>query len=228
VLEQGAEYSQVRLSDDYEGYLRNIYFSDQTESTGKEFMVSVTIATAYTRADEYSPAATLLPFTSVIRADKKVNGFIVCKTKRWGDICVLENDLIPPDQIPQLTRKDIPMLLASAKRFIGVPYLWGGKSFFGIDCSGFTQMNYKFFGINLPRDTKDQINAGKEIKREDILPGDLLFFKRHVALAIDSQTYIHSSTSTGGVYINSFDSKQDNYLEHLDKGLIAVRRIIED
>jgi beta-lactamase class A len=80
----------------------------------------------------------------------------------------------------------------------------------------------------LPRDSKDQIKVGKEIKREAILPGDLLFFKGHVAIAINDLTFIHSSSRTGGVYINSFDPEKENYLEHLDKGLLAVRRVIEE
>ena len=225
VLEKGTEFSRVRLSDKYEGYLKNDFFSE--DAVEPDYMVTATIAVAYIGADERAPAATMLPFTSTLKAARRANNFIVCKTKRYGDIYVMEDDLIPINEIPQITRKDMLMFLECVRRFIGVPYLWGGKSFFGIDCSGLAQTNYKFFGINLPRDTKDQINAGKEIKREDIQAGDLLFFKGHVAIAINDVTYIHSSASTGGVYISSFEPDKENYLEHLDKGFITARRVIE-
>jgi hypothetical protein len=49
-----------------------------------------------------------------------------------------------------------------------------------------------------------------------------------VAIAINDETFIHSSNKTGGVYINSFNHDEENYLEHLDKGLQTVRRVIED
>jgi hypothetical protein len=229
ILENGEEFSKVRLSDNYEGYIRNKFISDAAESgDGNEFMVSATIAIGYIGADERAPSATMLPFTSIIKAARRANNFIVCETPRFGDIYLVQEDLIPVTQTPKVIRKDTRTFLESARRFIGVPYLWGGKSFFGIDCSGFAQVNFKFFGIDLPRDTKDQVKVGKEIERKDILPGDLLFFKGHVAIAINDLTYIHSSASTGGVYINSFDRSADNYLEHLDKGLLAVRRVIED
>lgn len=228
IIEQGEDYSKVRLSDDYEGYLKNSFLSADTLQGEGDFMVSATIAVAYIGADERAPSATMLPFTSIIKAARTVNNYIVCETPRYGDVFLLKDDLIPVSQTPKLTRKNVLVFLESVRRFIGVPYLWGGKSFFGVDCSGLTQINYKFFGVNLPRDSKDQAKMGKEVKREDILPGDLLFFKGHVAIAINDLKFIHSSNRTGGVYINSFDPEAKEYLEHLDKGLLAVRRVIEE
>ena len=65
-----------------------------------------------------------------------------------------------------------------AKEFLNVPYLWGGKSFFGIDCSGFTQIIYKIHGIKIPRDAYQQAEIGDALTFiEEAKPGDLAFFE---------------------------------------------------
>jgi cell wall-associated NlpC family hydrolase len=122
---------------------------------------------------------------------------------------------------------DKDTLLNEAEKFLGAPYLWGGRSFFGIDCSGFVQTIVRRFGVELPRDTKDQIKCGEEIKRDQIHLGDLLFFPRHVALAISKMDFIHSSSSNGGVAFNSLDPANKIYSRHLDESFKTARRIFE-
>jgi gamma-D-glutamyl-L-lysine dipeptidyl-peptidase len=91
-------------------------------------------------------------------------------------------------------------LLTVVNRYLGTPYLWGGRSPFGIDCSGFTQMVFKFFGVELNRDTYQQAEQGRTIDFvESSQPGDLAFFhnenKRivHTGIILKDKKIIHAS-----------------------------------
>lgn len=98
----------------------------------------------------------------------------------------------------------------TAKEFINVPYLWGGKSFFAVDCSGFTQLVYKIHEIKLPRDASQQVNVGESLSFVgESRPGDLAFFENpegkivHVGIMLENQRIIHAS---GKVRIDTLDS----------------------
>lgn len=100
-------------------------------------------------------------------------------------------------------------IVADAMIYRGTPYLWGGKSPFGIDCSGLVQMVYKLNGINLPRDAKDQANCGKTLSFiEEAEPGDLAFFDNdegfiiHTGIILPENKIIHAS---GSVRIDMLD-----------------------
>lgn len=117
-------------------------------------------------------------------------------------------------------------LVAEARRFLGVPYLWGGVSPNGFDCSGFVRAVCARFNICLPRDTKDQILVGHKVARDCIKRGDLVFFDRHVGLAIDGATIIHSSLGGGGVRINSISPDREDYRNDLDENFRTARRVL--
>lgn len=117
-------------------------------------------------------------------------------------------------------------LVAEAKKYLGVPYLWGGISPAGFDCSGFTQTICRRFGVTIPRDTKDQITVGQEVDRDKMKTGDLVFFKRHVGFAIGNDAIIHASVGGGGVRINSIAAGGPDYREDLDRDYNQARRIV--
>jgi len=117
-------------------------------------------------------------------------------------------------------------LIAEAKKFLGVPYLWGGISPAGFDCSGLVQSVCAQFGIRLPRDTCDQRKVGKRISRDEVRSGDLLFFERHVGFAIGRDRIIHASVAGGGVRMNSLKADMDDYRIDLDRDFQQARRVL--
>ncbi len=91
-------------------------------------------------------------------------------------------------------------LIKLAYKFLNVPYLWGGRSPFGVDCSGLTQILYKMVGIAIPRDAAEQIHMGTALSFvEDGLPGDLAFFEKkdgtihHVGILLGENKIVHAS-----------------------------------
>lgn len=127
-----------------------------------------------------------------------------------------------------------------AKSLIGMPYLWGGTSIKGMDCSGFTKTVYMLNGIQLSRDANQQALEGNEIKTDtnfsQLRKGDLLFFGRkankdkpekiiHVGIYLDSGNVIHAS---GLVKINNLSPQADNYSERLRKTFICAKRILPE
>lgn len=100
-------------------------------------------------------------------------------------------------------------IIETAKQFLNAPYLWGGKTFMGIDCSGFTQIVYKLNGYKLPRDAYQQAELGHPLNFvEEAQAGDLAFFDNeegkiiHVGIIISNNEIIHAS---GQVRIDKFD-----------------------
>lgn len=85
----------------------------------------------------------------------------------------------------------------TAHMFLGCPYVWGGRSGFGVDCSGLVQMVYSRSGYRLLRDTDQQERtAGKPVDIADIRSGDLVYFKGHVGIALDAKFLLHATAHT--------------------------------
>ncbi|ACJ26945.1 Lipoprotein, NLP/P60 family [Shewanella piezotolerans WP3] len=102
-------------------------------------------------------------------------------------------------------------LMQLHKDWKGTPYRLGGVSKRGVDCSGFVQVGFqKKFGLTLPRTTDEQRAVGRSVSKNNLRPGDLVFFKtgwstRHVGIYIGNHQFLHASTSQG-VMISSLDN----------------------
>ncbi|MFK7785605.1 MAG: NlpC/P60 family protein [Crocinitomicaceae bacterium] len=158
----------------------------------------------------------------------------------WGKQRISRGSFVPENETSfsigqdqfSLERPDsgLETILDYAEDYLNTPYLWGGKSSFGIDCSGLTQVIYRLFGWNLPRDCFEQINHGQEIAFEDLQMGDLAYFKNksgkvtHVGILDGKGGIIHAS---GHVRRDDFTSegifRRD--IESLTHPLFIIKRL---
>ena len=130
---------------------------------------------------------------------------------------------------PPANYEKAQQIIYFARMFIGTPYLFGGTDLqSGVDCSGFIFSVMREFGITLGRSSRDMINNGIPIEREDIAPGDLLFFSAngtvvtHVALYMGNNQFIHSTDTRGlGVSFASLTS------DHSQRTYFGARRVIK-
>jgi len=123
-------------------------------------------------------------------------------------------------------------LVRLAKQYLNAPYLWGGKSIMGIDCSGLVQVVFSMCGIQLPRDASQQVELGKVIDfLYEVKPGDLAFFENgegeivHVGILLNSHQIIHAS---GCVKIETIDSQGiiSEFTDKYSHNLRVVKRIL--
>lgn len=134
-------------------------------------------------------------------------------------------DLRPLDAAPAGEADRRTQIIADAWCFVGVPYLWGGCTALGIDCSGFAQLLHRLVGLTIPRDADMQYAAGEPVE-PPYRPGDLLFFGEagerpkitHVAISLGGWRIIHSSRSRNGVYEDDVQA-----VPHLRESFIAGR-----
>lgn len=123
-------------------------------------------------------------------------------------------------------------LLSTADQYLGTPYVWGGTTPNGFDCSGFTQYVFAKQGVKLPRTSREQAQVGMALSPEwrAVAPGDLVMFAEngsisHVAIYAGHNRIIHSSSSGGGVRYDDLSTQRGNwFVDHM----VAARRVTGD
>lgn len=143
-------------------------------------------------------------------------------------------DLVDRPSLKKSTSISATDILATAQSMMGIPYLWGGNSTKGNDCSGFTQTVFKKHGMQLPRDARQQVLIGEEIvwleDFSNIQPGDLVFFGineriTHVGISMGGYEFIHQDSR---VNIDSFDESASNFNAFRKKTLKSIKRVINN
>ena len=172
------------------------------KSIGKYKKVGITVASLYKEPSFKSELVTQALLSEELLVIDKNNDWY--KVRQWDNYESWIHSFYLSSNQKNIYDESIECnthnLLETAKSFLNVPYLWGGKSKLGIDCSGFTQTVYKKLGVLFPRDTSEQIKSKNliEIKYSNIKIGDLLFFAsdaviNHVAIYIGDGEIIHAS-----------------------------------
>ncbi|MGH7464224.1 MAG: C40 family peptidase [Longimicrobiales bacterium] len=150
---------------------------------------------------------------------------------------VANGDIVDVDRLGDWFPPRGESIARTARRWYGAPYLWGGVTLNGVDCSGFTQAVMWMHAIALPRDSdlQERTGTGVALRLElaDLRPGDLLYFAEgaarvsHVAISLGGPLIIHSALGNGGVHIN--DLTGDQPLERrLAAMLVSARRMLPD
>jgi len=165
------------LFDNYTGYIKNKDYTEDHKPTHKIFILKANIYNKQKNKTKY-----FLPFASrisKIQGDKK---FIEFEKNKW----IKKSDIKEINHI----EKDFLKVL---KLFLKIKYLWGGKTYKGIDCSAILQLFFYYNSKFYPRDTKDQIRYSIKKNRSRMFKkGDIIFWKGHVAVCINAQKLIHA------------------------------------
>ena len=193
---------------------------------------------SYTESSKDSRPVSDLVAGSVLELIGEKAGFYAVKYPDGREAYVSKDQAAKySDWLSQLDQSQ-ESLVNTAERLMGLPYLWGGTSSKGVDCSGYTKTIYFMNGMILPRDASQQIKEGKLIDSvgdfEKLAVGDLLFFGKkatdstkervvHVGMWIGNNEFIHSA---GDVHISSMDNKAVNFDEYNKNRYLRTKRVL--
>lgn len=215
VLEEEEKWAHVRCDDGYLGWIYRPYLREQPTAEPTHLVVE---AVSHMRGQ---PG----PGTGIVT--RVMGGTYVTVlevTGEWAYTAAHQTGWLPLSglrrlgALPQNSADRRVQMMADAARLIGVPYLWGGTTAAGIDCSGLAQLVHRWSGLTLRRDADMQMAGGRPVEGEAMQPGDLAFFGEdgdprritHVAISTGGWKIIHSSRSRNGVYLDDIQQ-----VEHL-------------
>jgi len=163
--------------DNYIGFIKNEKYKKIHNPSHK---IHILKAIIFNKPNKKSKK--FLPFGSKVSIIRKNKNFIEFEKNKW----------LRKRDIKNINHKE-NNFVKIFKLFLKTKYVWGGKTFNGIDCSALLQLFYYYNNSFYPRDTKDQIKySKKQLKRKVFKRGDIIFWKGHVAVCIDSKKLIHA------------------------------------
>jgi len=197
--------------DNYEGYIKKNKFLPDQKNTHKIFKLSSTL---YRKPNKKYKTKIRISFGSRIKILQKKGNF--CKFDNfWINI----KDLKKINTIDKNTFKNI-------SKFLKVKYVWGGKHYSGVDCSGLIQLFLNYNEKFCPRDANQQIKYfKKKVKLKNIKKNDLIFWKGHVAVVISKQKLIHAYGPLKRVVIMSIKKTINKIYKTAGLSVIGIRRI---
>jgi len=178
IISKNKNWIKIKVSfDNYTGYIKNKDHNKDHKPTHKIFILKANIYNKQKNKTKY-----FLPFASRISIIQESKNFIEFEKNKW----IKKNDI---KKINHIEKNYLKIL----KLFLKTKYVWGGKTYRGIDCSAILQLFFYYNNKFYPRDTKDQIKYSAKRNNSGIFKkGDIIFWKGHVALCINSQKLIHA------------------------------------
>ena len=213
VSELGDAWARVVTPDGYSGWMLRAHLAMDARAEGESRRVRSLFAPARLGPSAQAETVTLLPLGVEVRVVDEARGVAeidVPTRGRWfldaADLASAGSALPPPTG---------SNLVSIGQRLRGVPYLWGGRSTFGIDCSGFTQLCHALCGVLTPRDADQQADweGAEPVSRAELCAGDLVFFGggspsgrevSHVGLALGDGRFLHARGGYG-VSVDALD-----------------------
>ena len=178
ILSKKKDWIKIKsLFDNYVGYIKNENYVKNYNPTYKVYSLK-----AFIYSKPNNKTKTFLPFASKFSIIDENKNFIQFDKNKW----------LKKEDIKKINHKEKDFLKI-LRLFLKTKYMWGGKTFKGIDCSALLQLHYYYNNSFYPRDTKDQIKySKKQLKRKVFKKGDIIFWKGHVAVCINSKKLIHA------------------------------------
>ncbi|MEE9441813.1 MAG: NlpC/P60 family protein [candidate division Zixibacteria bacterium] len=228
IIEPGKEYSRIRLIEGYRGWSKNSHIMQINYEYWKKYLeapkyvVKSNCVIIKNKSKKRIIPHRLYFGTRLILSEVKCRTYFTIPS--WDKIRIEKKFL---KKIPRKISKGITgeTLVKTAERFLGAPYLWGGITPAGFDCSGLVQSVCRFHSLEVPRDSKDQRDVGFAIERHELKPGDLLFFEGHVAISRGGLDIIHANLRRGMVSYDLLDPQSPIYRKDLDDGFLFARRL---
>jgi cell wall-associated NlpC family hydrolase len=180
--EQGGWAWGQSVDDLYVGYIRAATLGEKANTATHRIWLG--LSHVYPQPDLKTPPLNQLPLGArvVIKDGHAENGFLQAQDLGW----IYKKHLSPMGAAHDHVNV--------ASMFSGAPYLWGGRTMNGIDCSGLVQISLMMAGIKAPRDSDQQQHAFKsDISENDLKRGDLVFFKGHVGIMTDAKNILHAN-----------------------------------
>ncbi len=178
ILSKNKNWIKIKTSfDSYIGFIKNSKYL-------KKLTLSYKVCSLKTRIFKKPGIRTnsWLPFASKINILDQNKNYVKIEKNKW----------IKKKDIKKLNYKD-KNFIKIFKKFLNVKYVWGGKTYEGIDCSALLQIFFNYNNLFYPRDTKDQIKYSKKnLKKRKFKKGDIIFWKGHVAMCFNSKQLIHA------------------------------------
>jgi cell wall-associated NlpC family hydrolase len=182
ILSKNKDWVKIKTSfDKYIGYIKQPNYVNRFKPSHKIFKLKSEIF-EFSNIKKFHKTKKYLSFASKISIIKKNNKFVEYEKNKW----IKKIDI---KKINHVEKNYLKVL----KLFLGIKYIWGGKSYKGLDCSAILQLFFYYNGKFYPRDTKDQIKYSKKNRKiEKFKKGDIIFWEGHVALCLNSKKLIHA------------------------------------
>ena len=189
IISKNKNWLKIKTSfDNYIGYIKNENYVDNFKPTHKIFVLKASIFNIKKKKTK-----NFLTFASKISIFRKNKKFVEFEKNKW----------IKKTNIKKISYVE-KNYLKILKLFLNTKYVWGGKTYKGMDCSAILQLIFYYNNKFYPRDTKDQIRYSKKsIKKNIFKKGSIIFWKGHVAICINSRKLIHAYSPENRVLIMS-------------------------